>query len=215
MICAEFIAEYRRRSQDLAEPYFCDDAEVMGFVSEAQDEAAIRSRLIVAEEEIGIEPGESRYPIPDGMFDIESAELVDTAGRCYQITAETAGDLDILTPGWRRKQERPEYFVLEDKTIRIGSVPDAAYTLRLFGHMTPRNRIESADDTPEIHAANHSGLIAWVMFRAFSKIDADLFDPQRAAIEEARFTQQFGKRPSADLRKRQNANRPHRNRVYL
>lgn len=140
MNLAEGIAEYRRQAQDLTPPYLCDDAELVTLFNEAQEEAAIRARLIVAEEEIDIEAGETRYPIPDGMFEIESAELIDAAGRRFPIDPETAADLDIRNPGWRRKTGRPESFVLEDKGIRLGSIPDAEYTLCVVGYRTPRHR---------------------------------------------------------------------------
>ena len=41
-----------------------------------------------------------------------------------------------------------------------------------------------------------------------------MLDGWRGAVAEAAFVRQFGKHPGADLRRRQNANRPHRNRLH-
>ena len=76
------------------------------------------------------------------------------------------------------------------------------------------NPMKAFTDVPEIHEAHHDGLIQWALHKAFGKPDADLFDAAKSNEAEAAFTRQFGKRPTADLRKRQNANRPHRNRLH-
>lgn len=215
MTLGELIAEYRSLSGDKRRPYLCDDAEATKWFNEAQDEAAIRSRLLVASEEISFDAGTPNQLIPSGMFEISAAELVDANGKRYVIEARTSGELDIVRPGWRRSVERPEFFVIEDTAIVLGSVPDAAYTLCVEGYRTPDRVLKNENDIPAIHRTHHSGLIAWVMYKAFGKRDADLFDPDRSAESEAAFTRQFGKRPNANLRKRQNANRPHHNRVHL
>ena len=206
MNLGEMIGEYRTQACDKRSRYFCDDVELTKLFNEATEEAAIRSRLIPATEEVEIDIGESRYPIPSGMFEIRSAELIDAAGKRYPVTPKTRDELDYLKPGWRNQTERPEHFILDDTEFVIGCIPDAKYTLSVDGYRTPRKELKDDKDVPEIHAANHSGLLHWVLYKAFGKQDADLFDPSRSAAEEAAFTRQFGKRPSADLRKRQSAN---------
>lgn len=215
MTLGELIDEYRTKARDKRRPYFCDDAELTKLVNDAIEEAAIRSRLIPATEEIGIDVGESRYPMPSYLFEVRTAELIDAAGKRYPVSPKTRDELDYLKPGWRHLTERPEFFVVDDTELVIGCIPDATYTLSIEGYRTPRKKLSTDKDVPEIHPANHAGLLHWVLYKAFGNQDADLFDPNRAAAEEAEFTRQFGKRPSADLRKRQSANRPHRNRIYL
>ena len=215
MTLGDLISEYRTQAGDRRRPYFCDDAELANLFNEAIEEAAIRSRLIPATEEIEIDIGESRYPIPSYLFEVRTAELIDAAGKRYPVSPKTRDEIDYLKPGWRHLTERPEYFIVDDTEVVLGCIPDAEYTLAIDGYRTPRKKLSADNDVPEIHTANHSGLLHWVLHKAFAKQDADLFDPNRSAAEEAAFTQQFGKRPSADLRKRQSANRPHRNRIHL
>lgn len=71
--------------------------------------------------------------------------------------------------------------------------------------------MQDDDDEPEIAEVHHINLLDWVLFRAYSKPDADAFDPNRSADSMKSFSDYFGKRGTADLRRRQNANRPHRN----
>lgn len=215
MNLGELIGEYRRQSCDKRRPYFCDDDELTKLFNDAEEEAAIRARLIPETEEIEIDVGETRYAIPSGIFEIRSAELLDESGKRYPITPKTRDELDFIKPGWRHATERPEHFILDDTALVLGCIPDAKYTLSVDGYRKPCTEMKTEKDSPEIHEAHHSGLLHWVLHKAFGKVDGDLFDPNRADAEEKEFTRRFGKRPPADLRKRQNANRPHRNRIQL
>jgi hypothetical protein len=55
-------------------------------------------------------------------------------------------------------------------------------------------------DEPCILAVHHIHLVQWALYRAFSKPDAEIFDPNRAAQAEAEFSRYFGARPDSDLR---------------
>ena len=205
---------FRIDAGDTVKPYFVSDAELCSYLNEAEREAAIRARLINDVEEIAVSAGVQGCDIPETLFAIRHAELRDAQGTFYPISSTSRDVLDAVKPGWRRLTERPEWLVHDDKDILLGSIPDAAYTLFLDFLRTPRRLMALEEDAPEIHSTHHDGLVNWALFRAFSKPDADFFDPSRSAVAEAAFVRQFGKHPGADLRRRQNANRPHRNRLH-
>ena len=214
MNLGEMIDEFRVLSQDNFAPYFCGSDELIKWFNDAEAEAAIRARLIHDSDEIGISAGETHLALPARMFEICYIELCDAAGTFFPIKESTRDVLDAETPGWRHRIERPEFYIVDDTEIVLGAIPDANYTLYVEFLRTPRARLENSSDTPEIHPAHHEGLIQWVLHKAFGKPDADLFDPVKSKDAESAFVRQFGKRPTADLRKRQNANRPHRNRLH-
>lgn len=55
--------------------------------------------------------------------------------------------------------------------------------------------------TPEIHRSHHTHLVQWALHRAYGMQDADTFDKDRSDKAEAKFTEYFGLRPDADLRR--------------
>ena len=89
-----------------------------------------------------------------------------------------------------------------------------AYTLYLEFFRIPARRVSCMDSRFEINEIHHLHLVDWVLHKAYSKPDVDTLNPGKAKDAEGRFIASFGKRPSADLRRRQNANRPHRNRLH-
>ena len=78
----------------------------------------------------------------------------------------------------------------------------------------PKRALEDDEDEPEINEAHHMSLIDWVLFRAYSKPDSDAFNPGKSAESLAAFSSYFGKRSNADMRRKQNSSRPHRNVIH-
>lgn len=91
--------------------------------------------------------GETNVDLPAELFNIAYAELCGVAGDVYPITASTRDELDEIKPGWRKTTERPEYFVHDDKTLLLGAIPDAGYTLTLEFFRVPRKKMTSATQT--------------------------------------------------------------------
>lgn len=208
-------AQFRADTGDTAIPYFWSDDAVDGYLNEAVAEAAIRARLIRDDEEIAVTSGSQSVALPAALFDIQYAELRDAAGDAYEIRGTSRQALDADKPGWRSLTERPEHYVHDDKTLLLDAIPDADYTLYIEFFRTPSEPMTAEGDAPEIHEIHHEGLLQWAFHRAYSVPDADTFNPGKAKEAEDSFIRMFGRRPNADLRRRQNANRPHRNRVHL
>lgn len=206
--------EFRGRVRDTVKPYLWPDGEVDPWFAEAEFEAAIRSKLIRDTEEFSVSAGEAlALDLPSGLFDIQYAELRDASGKTYPLSPSTRDILNIEIRGWRSRTDRPSRYVHDDKMLILDAIPDQAYTLYIEFFRTP-SPMGSDGDEPEISDIHHLRLVDWVEFRAYSKRDTDMFNPGKAKDAEVRFIENFGKRPSADLRRRQNANRPHRNRIH-
>ncbi len=206
-------ADFRIKAQDTARPYLWPDGEVDAWFDEAESEAAVRARLIRDDAEIPVAIGDTVLDLPSGLFDIQYAELRASGGTAYELFGTSRRELDGLKPGWRSRSERPAAYVHDDTKLTLGSVSDAAYTLFIEGFRTPRG-MEDDDDEPEINEIHHLNLVDWVLFRAYGKPDADTFNPGKSKEAESAFVSYFGRRSTADVRRRQNANRPHRNRVH-
>lgn len=197
------------------------DAELARFFGEAEEEAAIRKRLLyddytLAIVRIDVLAGQSSYPIDPRFFEVSKARLLNAStGRFLEDLYITTRDaLDHECRYWRDERRRPELFIQDDTRIVLPGVVDRAYTLRIEGYRTPLVPITADSDVsivPEIAAIHHRFLVHWVLHRAYSKPDSETLNPQKSAIALAAFEQYFGLRPDADLRKDQQANKPHHN----
>lgn len=209
------IKECRILSKDTVKKYFWQDEEWAVWLSDAEKEASIRARLIRDSEEISIAAGDSVVDVPKGLFDIQYAELRAADGTAYPIAPSSYLELDVLHPGWRSNLARPEKYIHDDKTLRLGDVADADYVLYLEFFREPKAPLVDGSDSPEINGTHHIHLVDWALFKAYSKPDAETMNPGKAASSEDKFIRYFGHSPNADLRRRQNASRPHRNRTHL
>lgn len=211
----EGIDQFRIRTMDTANPYLWPDKELAPWFSEAEAEAAVRARLIVDTKEISIGAGETgKIDLPELLFDIQYAEIISADGTVTEVFSSSRRELDSQRPGWRNRTERPTHYVHDDKSLILSSIPDQDYTLYIEFYRLPSAPMAEDEDEPEISEAHHLNLIDWVLFRAYSKPDADAFNPNKAKEAETAFVSYFGKRSNADMRRKQNANRPHRNRIH-
>lgn len=215
MNLGELEADFREQSGDGVEPFHWSPESVAKWFNEAEFEASIRALLIFDSVEIVIAAGARSCALPGSLFDIRYAELRDSSGNAYEITGSGRQELDSKRPGWRTKRERPNEYIHDDKTLTLGAVCDAQYTLFLEFYRTPETPMANGPDVPEIAAIHHPQLIDWALFRAYSEPDADMFNPGKAKDAEGNFIAYFGKRKNSDLRRRQNASRPHSNKLCL
>jgi hypothetical protein len=209
---------FRTEADDNRTPPLFSDDEVETYINEAQEEACIRTKLIFDRTDesichIDINPSDLTYDISDKIHEIRFAQLVDADGAVSDLEIIDRDELDRRRPDWRIETDKPTAIVHEDKTIQIDCTADAAYTIQLEVYRLPKP-LESEASVPEINAIHHRFLVDWVLYRAFSKPDADLYNPGKAQEAHDRFEKHFGERPDATMRKRDNANLPHRVKAY-
>lgn len=218
MDLAELIAQVRVDSDDLEVPYFSSDANITAWLNESEAEACIRSLLIhdtstPAVCTIAVTAGVSVYPLHSAIIEITRAGFTPTGTDTEQVLYLTdITELDRIYPSWRKYTELPKYAIQNDTTIQLACKPSTDGALALECHRLPLKNIEDqTTESPEIGRIHHRHLVQWALHRAYSRPDAEIFNPNKSATALAEFTRVFGLRPDADYRKAAQANRPHVN----
>ena len=226
MDLSELKSQYRSDADDKVEPYSSSGAEVTAWINEAEEEAAIRARLLhesvnpdicLIEITAGhVTAGTRIFPLHSAVFHITRAVFTPTDSTTeYELQITDRVVQDRVHPGWRSKSEIPAQVFQNDTTLELGCRPISAGFISIECYRTPLVKIEdSTTETPEINRVHHRFLIHWVLHRAYSRPDSQIYDPKRSELEEARFTQQFGIRPDAGNRRDVEASRPHANRAW-
>lgn len=218
MTLLDLIAQFRSDADDAVTPYLWSDADVKRWLNEAEQEAAVRAKLLYDDStdsicKVAVQAGVASYTLNAKIHDIEHAYLLEASGATHLGILDRL-ELDRTKPDWRTVTRKPEALVRDDKRIRLDCIPDAAYTLKLEVYRLPREDMENDEDQPEIAAVHHRHLVHWALHRAYSKPDAETKNEDKAALAEAKFERIFGPRPDANLRRRQQANKPHNNKAW-
>lgn len=207
MTLEQLIARFRIEADDLVEPFLWEPEWLADWFSEAQNEAAIRARLLLDDYtpavcDIAVTTGTASYATHPKLYEIASLRFEVTGQRTCEPRLVTREWLDRMEPGWRDLPAgSPRWVIQTDTRLRLVPVPSTAGTLRMEAYRLPLKALVNDTDKPEIHEAHHLPLVQWVLYRAFSKPDADARDPQRAEKALTEFESYFGRRPDADLRR--------------
>lgn len=208
MTLAELIGRYRLSANDRVEPYFVSDADVIRLLSEAQDQACVRGRLLQETDDpdicqVPIEAGVAIYNIHPSLFEIEylAATIPDDPYRQPVLYIKSTEWLNEHLPNWRTLEGSPEFAILNETSVRLVPRPNLPGVLRMEGYRTAKVPMVNPDDEPEIHPLQHPHLVDFVEHKAFSIPDTEFFDPQRAAAALEHFTDYFGELPDSDMRR--------------
>ncbi|MEQ6437212.1 DUF6682 family protein [Comamonas sp. w2-DMI] len=223
MTLAELIASFRVDAMDRAEPYLWDEDTVTRWLNEAQEEAAVRGRLLLddstpAVTTIAVQAGKASYALHPKVYEIAHLRWQPSAAphRARPVVLVTREWMDRKHPGWRHRLDGDAMYAIQtERDLRLVPVPREDGVLVLEAYRLPLKPMGCDGDKPEIHAASHAYLVYWALYRAFSQPDADGFDPQRAAMAEAAFTKYFGARPDSDLRRSTRQDLPQVNETYI
>lgn len=222
MTLAQLIAMYRTDANDKAVPYFASDEEVAGWINEAEQEAAIRGRLIHESEapaicRVPVVAGTASYPLHPALYELTHVAFRVPGGSRSSVRLVSTEYLDAHVSDWRDAEGVPVLAVQSDRGIRLVPRPARDGELLLEGYRLPLAPMALADAdsaAPEISAAHHRHLVLWALHRGFSIPDTESFDPNRAAVAEDAFTGYFGLRPDCDLRRITREDAPHRNEAF-
>lgn len=214
MTLAELIRHYRRDASDGVEPYLMSNEDLADLFNEAEQEAAIRGRLLhescnPAICEILITPGQATYPLAQSLIELDYIAFAGEGSSRREITLNSPEELDRIAPQWRELSDDPRHAIQDDRSLRLVPRPSYSGVLYLEGYRLPRRPMKGPSDSPEIHEAHHRHLVNWVLHRVFSIPDAELFDPARADKGIAAFEQYFGIRPDSNLRRITRADKAH------
>ena len=213
--------QFRIDADDLVtNPPLWEDEWIAAWLSEAQDEAAVRARLLMddytpALTQIPVTAGVASYTLHPKLYEIAVIDFIPEVGYVQPVYLTSREKLDRDRNGWRNEPPGiPCNAIQTDTRLRLVPVPSVNGTLRLEAYRLPLKALANDTDKPEIHEAHHRHLVNWALHRAFSKPDADGADPTRAAKAETAFTGYFGPRPDSDLRRSTRSDVPQTNKVF-
>lgn len=219
MTLEELYDQFRLEVDDQADPPLWPVDDFALWLNEAQDEAAVRARLLFENTAadictINVIANQAVYPLHEKVVEItHAAYVVAGSSDVHHLENKDRLDLDAMDRNWRTRAETPRFMIHDDNRIQLVPKPTEAGVLTIECYRLPVDRLENDDDIPEIQSKHHRHLLHWVIHRAFSKPDAETQDPNRAALSEKEFDRYFGLRPDAETRRVGMADRPQFNRA--
>ena len=229
MTLETLIRRFRALSGDKVPTYFWKDADIIDWLSDAQVQACVRGRLLVAEGdpalcEISLTPGQSTYPLHRALYELIDLRIAAPTGMSRPVTLKSREWLNAELPDWRAHPRHCSMAIQTETGLRLVGSVEAGEILFLEAYRLPLAPMAAPADPdapgavwpePEIHEAHHEHLIQWALHKAFSVPDAETFDPQRSALAEDSFTAYFGLMPDSDMRRTTREDVQHLNKVYL
>lgn len=196
----------RLLAQDTTLPYLWQDEDIDDWLNEAQQEAAIRARLLRATPashpalcEYTLAAGETAITVPDQLYEISHQEWAAGSER-RPLKLVSREWMDTTMPGWRAMPAAdPDYLVQDRQQLEVVPPPIADGSVLIEGYRLPEP-MGADDEEPGIPLAHHIHLVQWALHVGYLMPDADMFNAGKSQAAEAEFTRYFGARPDADLR---------------
>ena len=217
----QLIEQFRIDADDMQSPPLWESEWIAAWLTEAQEQAAMRARLLMddytpAVTQIAVTEGVASYQLHPKLYEIAVIDFVPATGYVQPVYLTSREKLDSDRNGWRNEPPGiPCCAIQTDTSLRLVPVPSVNGTLRLEAYRLPLKALVNDNDKPEIHEAHHRHLVHWALHRAFSKPDSEAIDKDRAALAEAAFTDYFGRRPDADLRRSTRHDEVQTNKAYF
>jgi len=195
----ELIAMYRHRSKDRADPPFCSDELLTIYANEAQEEACRRADLLRSSTadfcNIAFLAGDETVELDERIVRIKRA-TVDG----YHLQMVSAERMDEIFPNWTEDQTRarPSHLI-EGMETGLGYLwprPKDAGTLKLTVQRLPLCRLQNDPDEPEIRSELHPCLVDWMLYRAYTREETEMFNSNSASVALGRFVAEFGEKKS-------------------
>lgn len=205
---AHLIEAFRYEADDEAAPYLWSDTRLIRFINQAQEEVARRARLL----RDASTPSICRIPVlvdqpmvklDPCVIEIKHAQieysLDEDADECaappvQELEPIAAYALDAERCWWRQDKGDPTLYLTDVETgkLRLNRIPTRAGTLILEVARMPLKELCRPDDTFEIDDRYVPDLIYWMLWRAYSRKDADTHNDNEAQKNLAIFTSIFG-----------------------
>lgn len=196
---------FRQEADDANSPYLWSDAELNDYANDAQNEACRRARLLVDSTTAAIcqytvaSSGSGSYLIAldSRVLFVRRARL---ASRTVPLARMFLSDIEEQVPNWEAATAgQPDRYIPDYQTgyVRLYRPSSVADTLNLTVVRMPLTDMSADGDVPEIHTAWHRSLRFWMLYRAYSKHDAETYDEKKALANLKLFEEEFGKRSAA------------------
>ena len=191
----ELIALYRAQSGDDNDPYFCDDPLLTLYANEAQVEACRRGQLLVSTSLVVLEAGKELLKLDPAAIKVMRAFV-----NRQPVSVLSVQDMDALHPGWQFDSPQPQTTHLVSGVttgaLHLWPCPSAQAEVLMTVQSLPSKRLCTDRDTPEIRPEAHAALVDWMLYRAYSRMDTDLYNDAKAAIALQQFEAEFGSKAS-------------------
>ena len=189
---------------DAVEPYQFPDEDCTAALNDAVRQAAIRKRLVLDRStaevcQYAVAAGEQDVELHKRVLAIRSARW---SGSDRPLCLTTLKVMDKDKPDWPSSDAAiPTHIIVDAQSggIVLWPAPEAAGTLSLAVWRAPleTEEMEAGGDEPIIDELFHEDLLDWAMAYLYRGRDGERSDLQRAAEAENRFTEKFGRLPSA------------------
>jgi hypothetical protein len=201
MTLGELIKLFRQQADDGTSHPLWDDTELASWVNDAEVEACRRARLLVDSRstsicQLTLAPTVDSYALDPRIIYLRRVKL---ATRALPLDGLDYRDMDSCVPGWESHAGNVTGYVLGLDTgrLRIYKIPTVADTVNLLVVREPLVPMVQPADIPEINARYHRSLVHWMLYRGFSRTEAQTYDPKLASQHLSLFEGEFGTRMKA------------------
>jgi len=204
MNVGQFIERFRSERQDMAQPYLYTDAEIVGWLNDAIDEACQRAHILEdatsAFTSFNVTAGTLSTALPDYVL-----KVIRLTADGRRIDETSIAELDEKNPRWESQEGETQGFIYgRDNTLRLYPTPTKTVAVKLRVSRLPMDMLSADVETEDIPVPRpwHAKLFNWVYRCAFMKNDVETQDTNKAADFEARFIQDFGVRENANVERK-------------
>lgn len=200
MTLDELIKTARTMADDSASGELWGEDEWILWAAEAQREAARRARLLIDSTstltELQLGAGEATVELDPRILFIRRVRMV---GRSRFLSRVSHHDLDCHSPDWEDERGEPRGYVpdMDTGAFRPYPVPEEEMQVRLTVVRLPLKDPRALADKLEIAPHLHLSLASWMLYRAYSKPDAETQNLKKAGEHLAEFEREFGAKSSA------------------
>lgn len=199
MTLEQLIALYREQSFDKATPPFCSDELLTIYANDAQDEACRRGDLLRDSSStvctIAFAADDESVALDPRILEIQRAKVNGRA-----VALSNSDEMEDELPNWDEDTRRdvPQRLIQGVTTGRLflWPRPAASGTIKLTVRRLPLDPLANDVDEPEIRPELHTSLVEWMLFRAYSREETEMYNDTKAALCKARFVAEFGSKAS-------------------
>ena len=205
MTLEQLIVLYRAQSMDAlnatsgSTDALCSDELLTIYANEAQEEACRRAALlrdaVSSMCTVAFAADDAAVALNAKIVRVLSARV---DGQPATVVSEEV--MNHMHPAWMEDARRasPTHLVAGVTTgmLHLWPIPAAAGTIKLTVQRLPLKSLANDIDKPEIRQELHAALVDWMLYRAFSRLDTDLYNDAKAKIALDRFEAEFGGKAS-------------------
>lgn len=190
------ITHYRNEARDSAVPPFCEDSLLTVYANEGQTEAVRRGALLKQSTgplcELSFQAGDQSITLDPDVLLVHKATYRGT-----ELAILSEDEMTCRSPGWLDSPTMGAPAVLvqgvNEGELFLWPRPMEPGGIRLSISRLPKPMVDMGDE-PEIRRELHFALVQWILYKAYSRVDSELQDANKAALALAAFESEFGKR---------------------